>query len=60
MAKTKGKDREYHAKLVIHELDNISNNQKSKIAEWLRNLATEVINSKKGEYAKVFTARFMK
>lgn len=54
------KTRDYHAKLVIHDMDNISEAHKQQMAVWLKRLARYVEKARKGKYYKLYTAKFMK
>lgn len=57
MKKTKDA-RDYHAKLTIHGLPDMSKSELKRVANWLREQAL-IINKAK-EYGRIYTGRLMK
>lgn len=53
-------DKEIHARLVIHDLDNMSPAERKRVAAWLRTRADEVLHPDPAGYAPKYTARIFK
>lgn len=59
MEKNKTK-RDYHAKLVIHGLPEMKSVTYRRLVDWLEKKVKELKKAKVGDYAGVYTSRFMK
>lgn len=53
-------DKEIHARLVIHDLSNMPEGERKRVAGWLRNRADEVLNPDPAGYAPKYTSRIFK
>lgn len=54
------KTRDYHAKLIIHDIDGMKSVTYRRLVEWLQATIKELKKAKKDDYAKTFTKRLMK
>lgn len=52
--------RDYHAKLIIHDLDQMNKRQIKKLVMWLDEIGSQLITNKPNIYAKTANWRLMK
>jgi len=52
--------RDYHAKLVIHGMPKMKSVTYRRLVDWLEAKVKELKKAKVGDYAGVYTSRFMK
>lgn len=60
---TKNKSIDYHAKLIVHDPNGLSNKNKRRLSRWLLQLSKDLALGSENYsvgYSKVFTARLMK
>ena len=53
-------DKDYHAKLVIHDLGTMNGKVLSNLIKWLEAKAEELNNCNPEDYSKRYTSRLMK
>lgn len=53
-------DKDLHARLVIHDLEKMTPQERKRVAAWLRIRAEEVLNPDPAGYAPKYTARIFK
>ena len=53
-------DKDYHARLVIYDLDVMSEKDYSRLVQWLYAKADELHEADQNAYSKRYTSRLMK
>lgn len=53
-------DKDYHARLVIYDLDVMPKREKEALVDWLYEKAVEMENCEPNAYSKRYTSRLMK
>ena len=51
---------DYHAKLTIHNIENMKSVTYRRLVNWLETKVKELKKAEKGDYAKTYTAKLMK
>ena len=54
------KNLNYHAKLTIHNIDDMKSVTYRRLVNWLEAKVKELKKAKKGDYTKTYTSRLMK
>lgn len=51
---------DYHAKLIIHNIEDMKSVTYRRLVNWLEAKVKELKKANKGDYSKTYTSKFMK